>query len=285
MKTQTIGVELEFTGLTKIKAAAVVAEHFGTTEQTMNNDWARAEDNQGRQWKVVNDSSINTENGDACELVTPILRWADIETLQEIVRKLRKAGAKVNASCGLHVHIGAGCLTATAIRNLANNVASHEELLYKALAVHEHRKGYCRLTNKDFLNRLNTQKPTTLDELKKVWYGDDKSHNRHYDLSRYTILNLHAVFTKGTVEFRIFNGTLHAGEVKTAIQFCCALVANAKAAKRTLYKPIESENEKFTMRTWLTRPQGLNLNGAEFETLRYHLTKNLSGNAAWRFAV
>ena len=107
----------------------------------------------------------------------------------------------------------------------------------------------------------------------------------HYDNSRYTIVNLHALFTKKTVEFRIFNGTLHAGEVKTAIQLCCALVANAKAAKRTLYKQIQTENERFAMRTWLTRPQGLNLNGEEFETLRHHLTKHLEGNAAWRYAI
>ncbi len=218
-------------------------------------------------------------------MVTPILKWADIENLQEIVRELRHAGAFVNETCGLHIHIGAQGMTAQAIRNLVNNVASHEGLLYKALNVHSERKHYCKPANERFLRELNEKKPATLSELKPIWYGDNFSHNAHYDKSRYTILNLHALFTKGTVEFRIFNGTMHAGEVKTAIQLACALVANAKAAKRTAYRKVETDNDRFAMRTWLTRPQGLNLNGSEFETLRHHLTKHLAGNAAWRHAV
>lgn len=178
-------------------------------------------------------------------------------------------------------------MTAQAVRNLVNNVASHEDLLYKALAVHENRKRYCRPISQRFLRELNEKKPATLDELGEIWYERVAGTfpRIHYHESRYTVLNLHALFTKGTVEFRIFNGTLHAGEVKTAIQLCCALVAHAKQAKRTNYKPVNAENEKFAMRTWLTRPNGLNLNGEEFETARHHLTKNLSGNAAWRYAV
>lgn len=43
-----------------------------------------------------------------CELVTPILKSdKDMDDLQQIVRDLRKAGMRVNESCGLHVHIGA----------------------------------------------------------------------------------------------------------------------------------------------------------------------------------
>lgn len=34
------------------------------------------------------------------------------------------------------------------------------------------------------------------------WYGDAREHDYHYDTSRYTICNLHALFTKGTIEFR-----------------------------------------------------------------------------------
>lgn len=275
---ETIGVEVEFTGLTRTNAAAIVANHFG--------EWAvgeKATDDKGRTWKVVRDSSIITEGGEQCELVTPILTYGDIETLQEIIRKLRKAGAKVNGSCGVHIHIGAQGLTAQAIRNLVNTVASREELFFRALQVDEARKSrYCQPVNERFLKELNAKKPATLDELKAIWYGDDRDHDYHYHSSRYHALNLHATFTKGTVEFRWFNGTLHAGEVKSYVQLCCALVAFAQANKKAIYRPINIENEKFAMRTFLTR---LGLNGDEFKTARHHLTKNLSGNAAWRFAV
>lgn len=277
----TIGVEIEFTGISMEQAAATVAGHFGKTRT-----YYSATDNQGRTWRVENDSSINTENnGDQCELVTPILTESDIPTLQAIASELKAAGAIANKSCGLHVHIGADGLTATAIRNLVNNIASHEELLYKALAVPQNRKRYCRPTDKNFLNRLNAQKPATIEELKPVWYGGSCDCLIHYHESRYTICNLHALFTHGTVEIRIFNGTLDADEIKTAIQLSLALVRNAKASKRTIYKPVQTDNERFAMRTWLTRPQGLNLNGDEYATLRHHLTRNLSGNTAWRFAI
>ncbi len=286
MRQQTIGMELEFTGLTRQTAAQVVANVFGTTARTGGRGW-QASDDEGRTWNVVPDSSIRANGGEQCELVSPILRWGDIETVQRIVRELRAAGAKVNDSCGFHVHIGAAGMTAKAVRNLVNNFASHEELLFKALDVHAKRKRYCKPLNREFLNRLNVRKPTTLAELGEVWYNLPEADfpTYHYHESRYTTLNLHALFTKGTVEFRIFNSTLHAGEVKTALQLACALVANAKAAKKTIYRPTQTENKRFAMRTWLTRPQGLNLNGEDFSTLRYHLTKRLDGNAAWRFAV
>ena len=285
MKSQTIGTELEFTGITRSAAAKIIAKFFGTeaTHFGGNYDKYTVRDNTHRVWSVVSDSSIRAENQYArCELVTPILRWSDIETLQQIVRELRRAGAKVNESCGLHVHIGAQGLTAQNLRVLVNTVASREEIFYHALKVHEERTGYCRPTNERFLRELNQKKPATIDELKPIWYGDTRNHDYHYDFTRYTILNLHALFTKGTIEFRIFNSTLHAGEVKTAIQFCAALVAFAKKSRRTVYRKVQTDNEKFAMRTFLTR---LGLNGDEFKTARLHLTKNLDGNAAWRFAV
>lgn len=287
MKGRTIGVEIEFTGITREQAASVVGKFFDRTAQHKGGGydvWTVLENN--RIWQVMRDGSIKaTNDSERCELVTPILNYGDIETLQEIVRELRAAGAKVNDSCGMHVHIGAAGLTAQTIRNLINNVASHEELLYKALTVHEKRRSYCKPTDERFLQELNAKKPATLEELKAIWYdGRDCSHVR-YHVTRYTICNLHALFTKGTIEFRIFNGTMHAGEVKAAIQFCCALVANAASAKKISYKATSTENAKFAMRTWLTRPTGLNLNGDEFKTLRHHFTKNLDGNAAWRFAI
>lgn len=46
-------------------------------------------------------------------MVTPILTYEDIETLQAIIRLLRKAGAKSSPSrgCGVHIHIGKGSHT------------------------------------------------------------------------------------------------------------------------------------------------------------------------------
>ncbi len=102
---------------------------------------------------------------------------------------------------------------------------------------------------------------------------------RKQNSTRYHALNLHSVFNKGTVEFRLFNSTLHAGEVKSYIQLCLAISHQALIQKSASHTRTQSSNEKYTFRTWLLR---LGLIGDEFKTARTHLLKNLDGNIAWK---
>ena len=140
MKKQTIGVEIEMAGITRRRAAEIVAQHFGTTAHYYGGGYREwhIRDQQGRKWKIMYDSSIDnyTGGGEEVELVTPILTYDDIETLQDIVRKLRKAGAKSYASikCGIHIHVGADGHDARTLRNLTNIMASHEDILQKAIS-------------------------------------------------------------------------------------------------------------------------------------------------------
>ena len=299
MKKQTIGVEVEMNNIDRSKAARVAAEHFGTRryENTAHRNgystWS-AWDAQGREWKFQKDVSISGPDSEKCELVTPILTYADMDTLQELIRKLRKAGAKSDASrgCGVHIHIGAKGHTPQTLRNLVNIMASHESLLKSALNLDDYRvRRYCRMVDERFLTQINRKKPATMADLADVWYtSHDASYGRsqHYNDSRYHMLNLHATFTKGTVEFRLFqfdepadgkqNG-LHAGQLKSYIQLCLALSQMAKEVRTASPKPQQNENPKYAMRTWLLR---LGFIGDEFKTAREHLTKRLDGDAAFR---
>ena len=112
-----------------------------------------------------------------------------------------------------------------------------------------------------------------------MWYNGYGGRYNHYDNSRYHALNLHSVFSKGTIEFRMFNSTLHAGEVKAYIQLCLAISHQALVQRGASRIKTQPENEKYTFRTWLLR---LGLIGDEFKTARQHLLKNLEGNIAWR---
>ena len=141
MKQQTFGVEVEMNNITRERAAKIAAELFGTRRYKSDSNgfsfanWS-AWDNQGREWKFHKDSSIAGCFKEQCELITPILSYSDIETLlQELIRQLRKAGAKSDASrgCGIHIHIGAKGHTPKTLKNLANLMASHEKLISKAL--------------------------------------------------------------------------------------------------------------------------------------------------------
>ena len=118
-----------------------------------------------------------------------------------------------------------------------------------------------------------------IEKRKKIWYnGRDESHI-HYSQTRYRALNLHSVWQKGTVEFRCFNSTTHAGKVKAYIQLCLAISHQAKSQAGATRRHTETTNAKYTFRTWLLR---MGLIGDEFKTARLHLLKNLSGNIAWR---
>lgn len=102
-----------------------------------------------------------------------------------------------------------------------------------------------------------------------------------YHQSRYHGLNLNSLFFRGTIEFRLFNGTLHAGEVKAYIQLVLALAANALSSKAASSKrrDFDPATAKYDFRVVLLR---LGLIGDEFKTARLHLTKRLAGSAAWK---
>ena len=146
LKNQTIGVEVEMNNITREKAARIAAEFFGTgrfqntASRNGYSTWS-AWDAQGREWKFQKDVSIAGCDSEKCELVTPILHYADIETLQELVRTLRKAGAVSHAGvgAGVHIHIGANGHTPQTLRNLANIMASHEQLIADALKIDQGR--------------------------------------------------------------------------------------------------------------------------------------------------
>lgn len=114
IQKQNFGVEIEMTGITRAKAAQVIGDYFGTRAFSIGTyyDTYGAKDRNGRTWKAMFDGSIKTYRrfdgqltsgtGDyACEVVTPILQYSDIEDLQNVIRKLRQAGAITNSSCGI----------------------------------------------------------------------------------------------------------------------------------------------------------------------------------------
>ena len=153
-------------------------------------------------------------------------------------------------------------------------------MIYKALKVSRGREtSYCQKIDPSFLERLNRQKPATREQLKRIWYNGSDGSREHYHSSRYHCLNLHSVFQKGTVEFRAFNGDLHAGKIKAYVQFCLAITAQALNQRSASPAKTQSSNEKYTFRVWLLR---LGMIGDEFKTARKHLLDHLEGCIAWK---
>lgn len=296
MRTQRFGIEIEMTGITREKAAEAIAEYFGTESFYIGTYYKTygAKDRQGRIWKATYDSSIIAQKKSGgrtvraadeykCEVVSPILTYEDMADLQEIIRQLRHKGAFVNSQCGIHIHVDASRYTPQTLRNLVNIIASKEDILYKALRIDPARMRWCKKTNGELLEAINRRKPQTIEALKDIWYaGSTRGRDEHYNDTRYHGLNLHSAFTKGTVEFRLFNSTTHAGEVKAYIQFCLAVSHQALTQKKASARKTVTDNEKYAFRCWMLR---LGLSGDEFKTCRLHFLKHLEGNSAWRNAA
>lgn len=284
MKKLKYGVEIEFLGITREAAAELVADFFGTGffyEGGVLNERDIA-DSDHRIWRVVRDASIDAySDEEQCELVTPILCYQDLDILQQLVQRLQEAGGKVNMSCGLHIHVDAKGFTPQAIVNLVTLIGSREQLLYKALGISKERMRYCKRINDELVATILAKKLESLEQLRKDWYQESPYElvDGKYHSTRYHGLNLHAMFTKGTVEFRLFNSTLNPMIVKAYIQFTLALCMKAQNNKKAVLKNTTGYNEKYLFRCFLLR---LGLNGEEFKDCRQVMLEKLTGDSAWK---
>lgn len=291
LKNQLFGVEVEMTGITREKAARLVAEVLGTTPSHPESNCYHTRtiaDQAARKWKIMRDSSIEAIRSDGTsepldeyrvEFVTPPLNYSDIELLQNIIRKLRENGAKAHSSCGIHIHVDGANHTAVSLRRLVNFMTARQDLIYEALQIGDRESNWCHKLNKTLLDAMKKDKNLTKEKAEEIWYSRANDgycggiDHQHYNATRYHGVNLHSFFTKGTVEFRLFNSTLHAGKIKAYIQFCLAVSAWAiTSQEKIVFRSMDGytpEQKVTIMRNILTHRLGLY--GDEFKTCRFHL--------------
>lgn len=291
LKNQLFGVEVEMTGITREKAARLVAEVLGTTPSHPESNCYHTRtiaDLAARKWKIMRDSSIEAIRNDGTsepldeyrvEFVTPPLNYSDIELLQNIIRKLRENGAKAHSSCGIHIHVDGANHTAVSLRRLVNFMTARQDLIYEALQIGDRESNWCHKLNKTLLDAMKKDKNLTKEKAEEIWYSRANDgycggiDHQHYNATRYHGINLHSFFTKGTVEFRLFNSTLHAGKIKAYIQFCLAVSAWAiTSQEKIVFRSMDGytpEQKVTIMRNILTHRLGLY--GDEFKTCRLHL--------------
>lgn len=291
LKNQLFGVEVEMTGITREKAARLVAGVLGTTPSHPESNCYHTRtiaDQAARKWKIMRDSSITPIRNDdtsepldeyRVEFVTPPLNYSDIELLQNIIRKLRENGAKAHSSCGIHIHVDGANHTAVSLRRLVNFMTARQDLIYEALQIGDRESSWCHKLNKTLLDAMKKDKYLTKEKAEEIWYSRANDgycggiDHQHYNSTRYHGVNLHSFFTKGTVEFRLFNSTLHAGKIKAYIQFCLAVSAWAiTSQEKIVFRSMDGytpEQKVTIMRNILSHRLGLY--GDEFKTCRLHL--------------
>ena len=197
LSSMTFGIEIECVGLNCAQAfmalsnAGVSVVDAGYTHTVM------------REWKVVRDGSLNSRNG-ACEVVSPILRGKQgIDEIRTVMSILRTAGASVDTSCGMHIHIGVKHFSNI---QLANIVRDHQMWNGAFDAFLADRR---IVANGSYLGKRNARSARELADNIRDASNAIELRNFTGHTQRYTNLNVASFAKYGTYENRQHQGSLN----------------------------------------------------------------------------
>lgn len=220
------GVEIEAHGIAKADLANALRQVGIYTKCEGYNHTTR------RHWKVIYDSSISGNQG--FELVSPPLNGeAGLQELEKVCEVLDNLGAKINKSCGLHIHFEAKNFTLDTWKKLIINYQRLESEIDSFMPPSRRDNHYCQ--DLRFVNRRIIENADSVYELKT------------YFQTRYRKLNLASYTRHKTVEFRHHSGTVEFEKIKNWILFLNGLVEFS--ADGEVAQPQFSEFEKFTPQT------------------------------------
>lgn len=181
-------------------------------------------------WRVKPDGSLRGEA--PFEIVSPILRGEEgLAEMKKVLDVALAAGAKVNITCGFHVHWGVGDWELANFRNLAARYVKFERAIDSVLpkSRRQNNQYYCQgWLNGDAENKSTTARMwnkwmncTTIRKL-----ADRLGGGRYYKL------NLNAFWSHSTVEFRHHSGTFEYAKAEAWVRLTGAMVAQASDRER-----------------------------------------------------
>lgn len=159
-------------------------------------------------FKFVSDGSLSIT--DAIECVSPVLQGSNGEaTLRNACETLNRAGAQVNSTCGLHVHIGASKLTDYQYISVFVNYSFLEDVIDTFMANSRRDNVYAR----------------TLRHVYGLVHCRTKADVSHsMGCSRYYKVNAESYRRHKTIEFRQHQGTTNFEKILYWVKFCGKLV-------------------------------------------------------------
>lgn len=173
-------------------------------------------------FKFVRDASLRLDN--AIECVSPVLKGKKGKDLLKLTcDTLNNAGAKVNKTCGLHVHIGADKLTQTQYCNVFINYMHLEPVIdcFMARSRRCDNNGYCMSLKRHSFDLASLRVPACENDKRQMLI--QILHN-----SRYYKVNPLAYERHHTIEFRQHQGTTDYTKIINWVNFCAKLVEYSK---------------------------------------------------------
>lgn len=168
-------------------------------------------------WQIKTDGSISGRNG--FEVVSPVLEGEEgIQQVRKVCRLLNDLNAKVNTSCGFHVHHDASNWKLQEFRNLFKRFIKFEDALDSVQP--ESRRGDSNRYIMSIKRRVTVEQIDSARSIRRL--SELFSNNRYFKL------NMQSYFRSGSVEFRNHAGTTDPDKVENYIRLTYAMVADAQ---------------------------------------------------------
>lgn len=196
------------------------------------------------QWKVVTDGSLRWGGRDAFygyEIVSPVLQGADgIAQVRSVMMAIEAAGFKVNATCGLHAHVGIGNATAAQVKNLAKMYLKYANEFDQLMPAS--RRGVMNMFCKNNrAHRFANSTPEQIDQafanvrsingISELMNGISLNRANPRSHERYYAFNMLSYVSYGTIEFRQHSGTVNHQKACEWIKLLTGFVASAFSIK------------------------------------------------------
>lgn len=166
-------------------------------------------------------------------MVSPVLFGeSGYRKVRQVIDVLLQLGAKVNDSCGLHIHIDGAGIDAPYLANIIKRYSKYEKQI--DLLMSPERRGnqsyFCKS-----VNNINIRNTNSIDAIVNMAYND-----------KYYKINAKSFEDYGTVEFRHHHATLNSVEIVNWIKFIQAFVAASNPNKKDEcnVEPKYSRNEQ-----------------------------------------
>ncbi|NDE01739.1 MAG: hypothetical protein EBZ91_08310 [Gammaproteobacteria bacterium] len=220
----TVGVEIEWKGISRQTAARVIGEALGyhvhvygyhAAEsgrgcQLCGSDDSVVEGREYKKWKIEEDASVSAARGRGNprgfggEAISPILTVDTLHEIALVTSALTRAGAKVDVDCGLHVHIGVKHLNMGQRGRIVRRWQKNQAALRDFVARSRWNSGYC--------SPLSEQTADTYAKALETG-GSTSGFHKMY------ALNVKPFSKIGTFEVRLHQGTLHGTKIIEWVYF------------------------------------------------------------------
>ncbi len=161
---------------------------------------------------IVEDGSLPTGGFEIC--TSPASGDEYTRQIEQIGKAIEEAGGAVNRTCGMHVHIDARDFSYYDLRRLIKLYARIEDHLFLLVPHWRRNSTYCTPCGELYEDAVlagNMPKDSKKNITKALYDKTDTRGKRDhkYHSARYSALNIHSWFYRGTIECRLFPGTVN----------------------------------------------------------------------------